>query len=334
MDPESTLALYFAENRFVNEGPNDLISSRFDFHHIIPDVIPSITPTVDLAIRYPEPPPPAPPRPDEFGWVKPLEPNFTRYEDGRVRCGALLSVGETFEQPDLEIGVFEKGEKLFTLVMVDPDVPHATLPTFTSHLHWLLPNIRASPSKRLLSASDLPKALVDYVPPHPHKGTAPHRYTLLLLEHVDGKELDFKKPERENFVFRDWAWEMEGKLRLVSGVTFRAIWDEEACSRVWREVLSKFSSRSFTMASVLTLSRLADKPEVQYVKPTDGRRMYFDVDGYNRALNPHNIPGLGKALMSKTTVAGKVTGEDMNMRGLGSMKEAKRNGKIDTEDGQ
>jgi large subunit ribosomal protein L35 len=41
------------------------------------------------------------------------------------------------EPPRLYVNVFHPEERLYTLVMVDPDVPDSESQSYTTYLHWL-----------------------------------------------------------------------------------------------------------------------------------------------------------------------------------------------------
>ncbi|KAI8448134.1 hypothetical protein BY996DRAFT_4539585, partial [Phakopsora pachyrhizi] len=64
--------------------------------------------------------------------------------------------------------VFHPGEELYTLLMVDPDVPNLSRKSFKIFLHWMVPNIPISAiSKNLIDMNGHSGSSLPYIPPHP-----------------------------------------------------------------------------------------------------------------------------------------------------------------------
>ena len=61
----------------------------------------------------------------------------------RVELGNLLAPEAVQLQPQIAPLEFAVPEKLYTLVMTDPDVPNRALPTEREYLHWLVVNVPA-----------------------------------------------------------------------------------------------------------------------------------------------------------------------------------------------
>lgn len=78
------------------------------------------------------------------------------------------------------------------------------------------------------------------MPPHPHKGTKYHRYTVLVCEQPnkgqDKVTLSSSDISRDTTTFQD----LSSKLRLsTKGLTFfRQIWDKDV-SKIYKEVLQQ-----------------------------------------------------------------------------------------------
>lgn len=64
-------------------------------------------------------------------------------------------------------------------------MPDLERQSFKTYLHWLAPNIQLNCQTTRLDAP-----VSNYIPPHPQKGSPYHRYTLLLFQNPDGKEID------------------------------------------------------------------------------------------------------------------------------------------------
>jgi large subunit ribosomal protein L35 len=81
-------------------------------------------------------------------------------------------------------------------------------------------------------------SVLDYIPPHPQKGTKYHRYTLIAFEQPNNGQdkVDIQLNQRDAFDAQ--ALEKSHNL-TVSGFTFfRQVWDESV-SKIYSEILSK-----------------------------------------------------------------------------------------------
>lgn len=150
--------------------------------------------------------------------------------------------------------------------------------SFTQKILWMVPNIELSPSTRVFPSPDfpvsqtakhvsqLPPALIPYLPPHPLQGSGDHRFTFLLLRHngpitfgdVDAPGV-VAVPQRDQFNFRQWSWSLCHRGDLVSDVInpknglprnlnmtvagcsfFRSSYDQVTCPKIWQQLIRKF----------------------------------------------------------------------------------------------
>lgn len=157
----------------------------------------------------------------------------------------------------MTVTVFHPETRYYTLLMVDPDVPDPARRGFTTYLHWLQwvtfhlascqdangdvrPNIALRAGKTVLQ----PHPHTGYVPPHPQRGTAYHRYTLLLLPHAStaGEPIrvaHIGEGERRGFDVRAFC----GKYGLDGGLgggvhMWREVWDATV-SDIYKHTLSE-----------------------------------------------------------------------------------------------
>ncbi|KAI0274001.1 phosphatidylethanolamine-binding protein [Russula aff. rugulosa BPL654] len=218
---------HLIEQRWRNEGALDLLMERLYQMHVIPDIVPSLQPTIDVRVVFPEAPP-----------KNVVLRARAKRKLAPVEAGVFLLNEQTRRPPKLYTTVFHPEPRLYTLLMVDPDIPDEDNQTFRTYLHWLQPNITLSSTKAGLLP---PASHTPYLPPHPARGTPYHRYVLLLLPHEDPNakvSLPSGPLERNDFDLRSFV--REHALRTDGGGAFmwRAVWDEE-CSRIWREVIKK-----------------------------------------------------------------------------------------------
>lgn len=78
--------------------------------------------------------------------------------------------------------------------------------------------------------------ILEYVPPHPQKGTKYHRYTLIAYEQPNNGQdkVDFKVDKRDGFDARKLAQKYALQARGVS--FFRQVWDETV-STIYKDIL-------------------------------------------------------------------------------------------------
>jgi large subunit ribosomal protein L35 len=132
--------------------------------------------------------------------------------------------------PRLKVQVFDKGERLVTVAVVDSDVPVVETDTFTSRCHYLATNIPISPtitSLPLSKATDT-QLVLPWLPPFAQKGTPYHRLSVFVLQHQPGQILDAaelkEKVLRDGFRLKSFVDRY--RLQPIGFNIFRSIWDE------------------------------------------------------------------------------------------------------------
>ncbi|KAK7688111.1 hypothetical protein QCA50_008481 [Cerrena zonata] len=221
---------HLVEQRWREDGPLDMLMERIYQMGVVPDMMPEMHPSFDLRVNFPEPPPQDPVR---RARVK------RKYE--KIEPGVFLLPEQTRRPPMLYTTVFHTDPRLYTLLMVDLDVPNPDDQAFQTYLHWLQPNISLS----AFSESPIPitTSHTKYVPPHPQKGTNYHRYALLLVPQSHPTEkVTIPVPteeERLGFNYRAFS-EFYGLDAGKGGGAFmwREVWDETV-SQIYRDTLKK-----------------------------------------------------------------------------------------------
>ncbi|KAI0313044.1 PEBP-like protein [Amylostereum chailletii] len=208
------------EQRWRKEGALDLLMERLHQMHVIPDVLPDFHPSLDLRITVPS-------RPHNAR----LAPRHKAVEPG-----VFVSCDRTRKAPRLYTTVFHTDPRLYTLLMIDPDVPDESNAAFTTFVHWLQPNVTLPMSNQPL---DLPTAHTSYIPPHPSRGTPYHRYVLLLLPQTTRIRVpQFTDEERLGFNVREFVEKYQLRTDGGGAHMWRAVWDQSS-TKVWEEVLKK-----------------------------------------------------------------------------------------------
>lgn len=181
-----------------------ILMQRITQMHIIPDVLPKLDPVADVLLT--------------FGRL-------------RVRPGEFVDSRVSEKPPKLNVQVFDKGERLVTVVVVDPDVPDLGKDGFTYRCHYIASNIRLSPTETSINLDTLnpdDQLVLSWLPPTSQKGSPYRRMSIFILEQKAGVNIDVtdlqEKVARDGFIMRSFV----DKLQLKPfGVTlFRTKWDE------------------------------------------------------------------------------------------------------------
>lgn len=169
--------------------------------HIVPDIVPFLDPVAEVTLAFG----PRTVQPGEF-------------VDSRV----------SEIPPRLRMQVFDKGERLVTIVVVDPDVPNEVTDTFENRCHFLAVNVPVSPTSTSIPLSRLgERTALRWLPPFSQKGSPYHRLAIFVLQQPEGGELDLeamKKVRRDGFSLR--SFKDRHALTAVGVNLFRSQWDE------------------------------------------------------------------------------------------------------------
>lgn len=105
-----------------------------------------------------------------------------------VKCGEKLEKNITENHPQIEWN--KDPNKIYTIIMFDPDAPSPKNPTKKNFLHWLIIN------------ND--KTINSYTPPSPPHGSGNHRYFVAIFEQDDNIK-DITEFPREKFDVKKFA---------------------------------------------------------------------------------------------------------------------------------
>lgn len=137
------------------------------------------------------------------GWCKSKKLLTLTYNNSvEVKCGKdyqLNNIRYLFHDPPQVSAKNVDANKLYTLVMLDPDAPDRKNHLARNWLHWLVVDI----ANGTLSTG---KEIVDYEPPEPPPGTGKHRYVFLYLQQ-EGPSANRYTAGRTAFSIRRYARE-------------------------------------------------------------------------------------------------------------------------------
>ena len=173
--------------------------------NIVPDVLPHLDPTADVALA------------------------FGRKE---VQPGEFVESQISARPPQLNVQVFEKGEKLVSIAVIDSDVPNIETDHFDYRCHFLAVNVPISPVKPRVSLSQLSQetqVALPWLPPYAQKGSPYHRLSIFVLEQPEGRVLDVEKirerEQRPKFNLR--SFNDKHIVKPIGVHLFRNIWDDD-----------------------------------------------------------------------------------------------------------
>jgi large subunit ribosomal protein L35 len=193
---------YLADRKW-REYQRKIIVQRIEQLGIVPDVLPFFEPTAEVRLAFRQ---------------KNVQPG--EFVDSRI----------SEVPPRLKVQVFDKGERLVTIVVIDSDVPLIEKDDFGSRCHYLAANIPLSPAETSLPLSKATEAQLihPWLPAFAQKGSPYHRYSVFVLQQEPGKILDTaslkEQIKRDGFSLRRFVDKC--KVTPIGMNIFRSIWDE------------------------------------------------------------------------------------------------------------
>lgn len=179
-----------------------LLMQRITQMHIVPDILPHVDPVAEVKLAF---------------------------RRRKVFPGEFVDSRVSEIPARLQIQVFDQGERLVSIVIVDPDVPNEEKDSFDYRCHFLALNIPVSPtSPSVILARLQSHTVLNWLPPFAQKGAPYHRLALFVLQHRDNELLDIdavrQKVRRERFNLR--SFKDRYSLTPVGAHLFRTKWDE------------------------------------------------------------------------------------------------------------
>ncbi|KAJ9643682.1 uncharacterized protein PV06_09134 [Exophiala oligosperma] len=202
-DMNKPIYRYLAERKW-REYPRKILVQRITQMNVVPDVIPTCDPILDIKIA--------------FGRKSVPPGEFVRSDISENAC-------------QLTLQTFERGEKLVSIAVVDPDVPNLETDSFDSRCHFLATNVPISVTEPLVDLAKLSadnQVLLPWLPPHAQKGSPYHRLSIVIWQQKDNIPIDLEvaksKVQREGFSARSFM--SRHLLTPISASLFRTQWDE------------------------------------------------------------------------------------------------------------
>ncbi|ORY80987.1 phosphatidylethanolamine-binding protein [Protomyces lactucae-debilis] len=205
--------------------PLAMLMQRVEQMHVTPDLIPLISPGVQVDI---------------------LMTDRVTGREIRPEPGAFVGSRQASGRPSILIQSFKAHERKLAMAIVDADVPDVANDSFTTRLHYLQTGITVGPTKQTVGPED-GVVLQDWVPPHPEKGTPYHRLCVLVWELPDtppqpNAPLASQVPGAISRVgFHPQHYAQQNGLHAVGVHFWRQEWDAELA-----EVMAGYPEAGFT----------------------------------------------------------------------------------------
>ncbi|KAI9890421.1 MAG: hypothetical protein M1814_004207 [Vezdaea aestivalis] len=182
-----------------------LIDQRISQFHLVPDLLPKLEVTADVHLSF-----------------------------GRrnIEAGAMVPTAVSSIPPRLQVHLYDPGERLVTIAVVDPDVPNPEEDRHAYRCHYLAANIPISPSDGSIALPDIidrSQLALSWLPPFAQKGDRYHRLAVFVLEQEAGARVNVSKivggkRGREGFRLRSLI--QTASLTPIGAHIFRTQWDD------------------------------------------------------------------------------------------------------------
>jgi large subunit ribosomal protein L35 len=195
----------FLADRKWREYRRKILVQRITQMNVVPDVLPHCEPTVDTKLYF---------------------------NSRQVQPGDFVESKNSTSAPKLDVQLFERGEKLVTIAVVDPDVPNVEADSFDYKMHYLAVNVPISAVNTKVDLSQLSadsQVVLPWLPPVAQKGSPYHRLSVFIMEQKDSQPLDFaavkaKETDRDNTLLR--TLQARYHLKAIGAHLFRTQWDD------------------------------------------------------------------------------------------------------------
>ncbi|KAK7420207.1 mitochondrial 54S ribosomal protein YmL35 [Neonectria punicea] len=207
-DMNKPIYRYYAEKKWRSYD-HRLITQRIKQFKIVPDVLPRFQPTADVQLYF---------------------------RKLKIPPGQIVDSLVSENPPRLRVQVFDRGQRLVSIVVLDADVPDPDTDGFAKRCHYLAANIPLDPTDTSLPLSRIKaddQLAVPWLPAFSQKGASYHRLGIYLLEQKPGEKVDVAKL-KELYAARDGfslkSFRDKFGLKPFGFNLFRSVWDDNTAA--------------------------------------------------------------------------------------------------------
>ena len=156
-DMDKPIYRYLADREW-RSYKRELLLQRIQQMNVVPDVLPNIDPTVSTTLSF----------------------NASKVQHGDY---VLSSVSE--HAPNLNIQCYDKGKRLVTIAVINPDVPNVAKDCFDYRCHFLASNIEIGPTDTRVNLRKLDEnsqVILPWLPAYAQKGAPYQRMCIFVLQ--------------------------------------------------------------------------------------------------------------------------------------------------------
>jgi large subunit ribosomal protein L35 len=190
---------HLAENKWRSYKRKVLVQ-RLTQMTVVPDVMPAIDPVVSSTLM--------------FGRRK-------------VQHGEIVDSRVSEIAPVINIQPYDAGERLYTIAVIDPDVPNVEKDGYDFRCHYLASNIRISPTETMVRLGDLSEetqVILPWLAPYSQKGIPYQRLAVVIMEQPAREAAADATGPRSQEILRSFATTQ--RLEPVGADLFRTTYDE------------------------------------------------------------------------------------------------------------
>ncbi|SPO06877.1 related to ribosomal protein YmL35 of the large subunit, mitochondrial [Cephalotrichum gorgonifer] len=195
-DMNKPIYRYLANKKWRSYDYN-VIAQRIQQFNIVPDLLPKFAPTADVQLFF---------------------------RRAKIHPGATVPAVVSEAPPRLRVQVFDKGERLVSVVVVDSDVPDLENDSFTKRCHFMAVNVPLDPTVQSIAFSKLG---ADRTAPY-------HRLSVFVLEQEGPVDVEkvrgTYKSGHDSLGFSLKSFRDKFKLKPVGFNLFRTEWDESTAA--------------------------------------------------------------------------------------------------------
>lgn len=183
--------------------------------------------------------------PDVLAAIDPVVSTQLMFGRRKVPHGEIVDSRVSEIAPFLNIQPYDQGERLYTIAVINPDVPNVKKDGYDFRCHYLASNIRISPTETMVRLGDLSEesqVILPWLAPYSQKGLPYQRLAVVIMEQTAreptaestgprSQEIDVAKikaaqryTQRHNFILKSFATTQ--KLTPVGADLFRTVYDE------------------------------------------------------------------------------------------------------------